>query len=54
VILTNDHFFITELDSVPADRVDRWLGKTYAEFGDQIVGGAHGMMEGSMDPEGRI
>jgi hypothetical protein len=23
-----------------------WLGKTYAELGDQIVGGAHGMMEG--------
>ena len=47
VILTNDHFFITELDSVPGGiGLTGWLGKTYAELGDQIVGGAHGMMEG--------
>ena len=47
VILTNDHFFITELDSVPGGiGLTGWLGKTYAELGDDIVGGAHGMMEG--------
>jgi hypothetical protein len=47
VILSNDHFFIAELDSVPGGiGLTGWLGKTYAELGDQIVGGAHGMMEG--------
>ncbi|MGD0058844.1 MAG: hypothetical protein ABSD58_05440 [Verrucomicrobiia bacterium] len=47
VILTNDHFFVAELDSVPGGiGLTGWLGKTYAELGDQIVGGAHGMMEG--------
>lgn len=47
VILSNDHFFITELDSVPGGiGLTGWLGKTYAELGDQIIGGAHGMMEG--------
>lgn len=47
VILTNDHFFITELDSVPGGiGLTGWLGKTYAELGDKIIGGAHGMMEG--------
>jgi hypothetical protein len=47
VILTNDHFFITELDSVPGGiGLTGWLGKTYGELGDQVVGGAHGMMEG--------
>ncbi|MGA2603519.1 MAG: hypothetical protein ABSG14_04765 [Verrucomicrobiia bacterium] len=47
VILTNDHFFVSELDSVPGGiGLTGWLGKTYAELGDQIVGGAQGMMEG--------
>jgi hypothetical protein len=47
VILTNDHFFITELDSVPGGiGLTGWLGKTYAELGDDIVGGPHGMVEG--------
>jgi hypothetical protein len=47
VILTNDHFFVAELDSVPGGiGLTGWLGKTYAELGDPIVGGAHGMMEG--------
>jgi hypothetical protein len=47
VILTDDHFFISELDSVPGGiGLTAWLGKTYAELGDQVVGGAHGMMEG--------
>jgi len=47
VILTNDHFFVAELDSVPGGiGLTGWLGKTYAELGDPIVGGARGMMEG--------
>jgi hypothetical protein len=47
VILTNEHFFITELDSVPGGiGLTGWLGKTYAELGDQVIGGATGMMEG--------
>jgi hypothetical protein len=46
-ILTDDHFFVAELDSVPGGiGLTGWLGKTYAELGDPIVGGAHGMMEG--------
>ncbi|NQU10935.1 hypothetical protein HQ590_09105, partial [bacterium] len=47
VILTNDHFFITELDSVPGGiGLTGWLGKTYAELGEPVVGGATGMMAG--------
>jgi hypothetical protein len=47
VILTNDHFFVAELDSVPGGvGLTGWLGKTYAELGDQIVGGPFGMLEG--------
>jgi len=47
VILNESHFFITELDSVPGGiGLTGWLGKTYAELGDEIVGGAFGMMEG--------
>jgi hypothetical protein len=47
VILSNDHFFIAELDSVPGGiGLTGWLGKTYAELGDQIIGGPYGMLEG--------
>ena len=47
VILNDHHFFITELDSVPGGiGLTGWLGKTYADLGDNIVGGAAGMMEG--------
>jgi hypothetical protein len=47
VILNDEHFFITELDSVPGGiGLTGWLGKTYAELGDSILGGATGMMEG--------
>ena len=47
VILNDRHFFITELDSVPGGiGLTGWLGKTYAELGDPIVGGATGMLEG--------
>ena len=47
VILNEEHFFITELDSVPGGiGLTGWLGKTYAGLGDRIVGGATGMLEG--------
>jgi hypothetical protein len=47
VILGDDHFFISELDSVPGGiGLTGWLGKTYSELGDDIIGGATGMMEG--------
>lgn len=47
VILNDEHFFITELDSVPGGiGLTGWLGKTYAELGDEVIGGAAGMMEG--------
>jgi len=47
VILGDDSFFISELDSVPGGiGLTGWLGKTYGELGDNIVGGPHGMMEG--------
>jgi len=47
VVLTDDHFFVAELDSVPGGiGLTGWLGKTYASLGDPIVGGAQGMMEG--------
>jgi hypothetical protein len=47
VILSDDGFFVSELDSVPGGiGLTGWLGKTYGELGDEIVGGATGMMEG--------
>lgn len=47
VILTPEHFAITELDSVPGGiGLTGWLGKTYSELGDQVVGGATGMIVG--------
>jgi hypothetical protein len=47
VILGKDHLFITELDSVPGGiGLTGWLGKTYGELGDDVVGGQFGMMEG--------
>jgi hypothetical protein len=47
VILGEDGFFITELDSVPGGiGLTAWLGKAYGELGDSVVGGAHGMLEG--------
>ena len=47
VILNDGNFFITELDSVPGGiGLTGWLGKTHAELGENIVGGAAGMLEG--------
>lgn len=47
VLLTDDHFVITELDSVPGGiGLTGWLGKIYGELGDHIVGGPVGMLDG--------
>ena len=47
VILNDDHFFITELDSVPGGMgLTGWLGKVYGELGDPLVGGPSGMVDG--------
>lgn len=47
VILSEDGFFVSELDSVPGGMgLTAWLGKTYGELGEPIVGGATGMIEG--------
>jgi hypothetical protein len=47
VILSDGGFFVSELDSVPGGiGLTGWLGKTYGELGDDIVGGPYGMMEG--------
>lgn len=47
LLLTADGFAISELDSVPGGiGLTAWLGKTYAEFGFDIVGGADGMLAG--------
>lgn len=44
---TGPHFAITELDSVPGGiGLTGWLSQTYAAFGHDVLGGAHGMLEG--------
>ena len=60
LILTGDRedsFAISELDSVPGGiGLTAWLGQTYAQFGGDILGGAHGMLGGfrSIFPGGDI
>ena len=47
LILTEDGFVISELDSVPGGiGLTAWLGKTYSALGHNILGGPAGMMEG--------
>ncbi|MEI8233294.1 MAG: hypothetical protein WCH57_01260 [Verrucomicrobiota bacterium] len=55
LILTEDGFTISELDSVPGGiGLTAWLNATYAALGHDILGGAAGMMEGfrSITPGG--
>jgi hypothetical protein len=57
LVLTDDGFTIAELDSVPGGiGLTAWLGREYAAFGDDILGGANGMLEGfaSVVPGGDI
>lgn len=47
LILTDDGFAISELDSVPGGiGLTAWLGETYAGLGYEILGGPSGMVEG--------
>ncbi len=47
VLLTDDGFKITELDSVPGGiGLTGWLGKTYGQLGHNILGGSDGMISG--------
>lgn len=47
LLLTEEGFAITELDSVPGGiGLTAWLNQTYSQFDDQVIGGANGMVEG--------
>jgi hypothetical protein len=47
LVLTEDGFTIAELDSVPGGiGLTAWLGEEYAALGEDILGGANGMVEG--------
>jgi hypothetical protein len=49
IVLTEDGFTIAELDSVPGGiGLTAWLGRQYAGMGEDILGGANGMLEGFM------
>ncbi|MFZ9936786.1 MAG: hypothetical protein ACO3JG_06960 [Luteolibacter sp.] len=55
LILTDDGFALTELDSVPGGiGVTAWLSRIYAHAGHEVLGGADGMIEGfrSLLPDG--
>jgi hypothetical protein len=47
VLLTEDGFILSELDSVPGGiGLTQWLNQTHAALGDPVVGGATGMKDG--------
>ncbi|HSH16329.1 MAG TPA: hypothetical protein VLD18_09870 [Verrucomicrobiae bacterium] len=47
ILLTEEGFAITELDSVPGGiGLTAWLNKTYSEGGDRVIGGTDGMLQG--------
>ncbi len=47
IILTDDGFIIAELDTVPGGiGLTHWLNTTYAPLGNDILGGASGMLDG--------
>jgi len=57
IILTDDGFTIAELDSVPGGiGLTAWLGEIYAGYGESILGGTEGMLDGfaSIFPGGDI
>jgi hypothetical protein len=57
LILTEDGFAMSELDSVPGGiGLTAWLAETYSALGDPVLGGANGMREGfaSILPEGDV
>ena len=47
LVLTDDGFVAAELDSVPGGiGLTAWLNQTYAALGDDVIGGADGMLDG--------
>lgn len=47
IVLTEDGFTIAELDNVPGGiGLTAWLNQTYASLGEEVIGGANGMIEG--------
>ncbi|MEI8292082.1 MAG: hypothetical protein WCH99_21640 [Verrucomicrobiota bacterium] len=47
ILLTENGFAITELDSVPGGiGLTGWLNQTYSRSGSQVIGGADGMLRG--------
>src|SRR3954452_8320113 len=55
LVLTDDGYTIAEIDSVPGGiGLTGWLNKTYSGLGDDVIGGADGMLEGfrSVLPQG--
>jgi len=47
ILLTDEGYIITELDSVPGGiGLTAWLNQTYAECGTEIIGGKTGMTDG--------
>ncbi len=55
LLLTDDGFALTELDSVPGGiGVTAWLSRVYAAAGHRVLGGADGMIDGfrSIMPDG--
>lgn len=47
LILTEEGVAISELDSIPGGiGLTAWLNETYAAMGDEVIGGASGMIEG--------
>lgn len=57
LVLTAEGFTIAELDSVPGGiGLTAWLGREYAAMGEDILGGADGMLDGfeSVIPGGDI
>ena len=47
LVLTDEGYTIAELDNVPGGiGLTGWLNRTYAELGEDVIGGAEGMVEG--------
>ena len=47
LLLTEDGFAVSELDSVPGGiGLTQWLNETYIGLGEDVIGGAEGMLDG--------
>jgi hypothetical protein len=47
LVLTDDGWTIAEIDSVPGGiGLTAWLNQAYAALGAEVIGGAHGMLDG--------